>query len=281
MKKFFKSKFFYIITVLTLAAVIFPTVLSIMGQGSVFRSVASTIALPFQKAANAIGDAFSGFFSYFSEYDDLLEENEKLREEINSLRDEKYKSEAVREENEWLSGFLNIKMQNPGFNMTEATIVGRESNNYSTVFILDRGKSSGIAKNMPVITSDGVLGYTAEVGPNWAKVYTFTESSSAVGVFAERTKVTGVVEGDYNLSLEGICKMLYIDEKSDIAVGDRILTSGFGGVYPRGLVVGYVKSVEKNAESRSLVAYITPAANETKERDLSRVMVITGYEEAE
>ena len=101
------------------------------------------------------------------------------------------------------------------------------------------------------------------------------ESSYAVGAYVERSGELGVVEGDYELTKQGLCVMKYLKADSDIQVGDRILSSGFGSVYPRGLTVGYVEKIEKDNNMRSITAYIRPAATLS---DLSRVMVITDYE---
>ena len=92
----------------------------------------------------------------------------------------------------------------------------------------------------------------------------------------ERTGELCVVEGDHSLINDGICRLNYLSEDSDVQVGDRILSSGYGSVYPRGLVIGYVTEIEKNQYSRSVVAYVTPAATLTT--DISKIMVITDYE---
>ena len=87
------------------------------------------------------------------------------------------------------------------------------------------------------------------------------------------------MEGDYTLAREGLCRLRYLEEGADVKVGDRILTSGYGSVYPRGLTVGYVERIEENEYSRSLVAYVRPAAFAEDDADrISQVMIITDYE---
>ena len=194
------------------------------------------------------------------------------------LIDELSKSRELEEQYEWISEFIELKMQHTDFELTGASVCGRESGNYSSVFMLDAGTSAGISKNMTVVTGDGILGYIADVGPNWSKAVSVLESSSAVGVYSERSGVTGVLEGDFSLALEGLCRISYLEEGADIEVGDRIMTGGYGSVYPRGIMVGYVERIEQNEFSRSLTAYVRPSAFADGEHNISKVMIITDYE---
>lgn len=279
MKAYFKNRFFYIITVLTLAAVIVPTVLCSMGLTGVLRNAAVSLMLPLKRGAQVVVDAIDGYAAYFYEFDRLVEENESLRAERDTLKEELRKSQELEEQYEWISEYLELKMQHMDYKMTPADVCGRESGNYSSVYMLDVGSSLGIEKGMAVVTGDGVLGYITEVGNNWSKACSVLEASSAIGVYVERSGVSCVMEGDYKLSSEGLCRLQYLEENSDIRVGDRILTNGYGSVYPRGLIVGYVESIEENEYSRSIIAYVRPSVFSDSDGDrISEVMVITDYE---
>jgi len=278
MKSYFKSKFFYIITALTLAAVIIPTVLSLMGVQGVLRSGVNLIMTPFRSLADGFVEGLAGYTAYFTEFDRLSAENEELKKENAALLDELSRSRELEEQYEWISEFIELKMQHMDYELTAASVCGRESGNYSSVFMLDAGSSAGIARNMTVVTGDGVLGYITDVGPNWSKAVSIIESSSAVGVYSERSGVIGVLEGDYSLASEGLCRISYLEEGADIEVGDRILTGGYGSVYPRGIMVGYVEKIEQNEFSRSVTAYVRPAALEEGDNKISKVMIITDYE---
>ncbi len=275
MSGFFKSKFFYVVAVLTLLAVIVPTVLCAMGQTSFLRSAVNTVLMPVQKLSDKAAEAIEGFTSYFTAFDKMKNENLRLKEEIASLREEVAGAREIREKYEWMSKYLELKMLHPDYKMVHAVISGRGSANYSNVFMLDAGRISGIAKGMPVVSEDGVLGYIAEVGPTWSKAVSILEASSSVGAFVERSGAIGVIEAEYDLSLEGILKMSYLDEDADIKVGDRILTSGYGSVYPRSLIIGYVETVSTDEFSRSVTATVRPASRLDQ---VSEVMVVTDYE---
>ena len=126
MKPYFKSKFFYIITALTLAAVIIPTVLCSMGLTGVLRSAVCSIMSPLRRGAQNIVDSIDGYASYFYEFDRLVEENEKLRAERDELLEEVHKSRELEEQYDWISEYLELKMQHTDYKMTPADVCGRE-----------------------------------------------------------------------------------------------------------------------------------------------------------
>ena len=210
---------------------------------------------------------------------DDAKENAKLKEENAALKEEVHEFRQLEEHYEWISEYLELKMERQDFKFEPASVCGNESGNYSSVYMLDRGSLNGVAKNMPVLSSGVVMGYISDVGLNWSKATSILEDSSSVGVYDERSGVMGVLEGDYLLASEGLCRMNYLEEGADVKVGDRILTGGYGSVYPRGLTVGYVERVEESEFSRTTVAYVRPAAFDLSGSDkISEVMIITDYE---
>ena len=279
MRSYFKSKFFFIITFLTLAATIIPTVLCSMGLSPVLRSAVNSVFTPLRQLAYSAVDSIDGYAQYIYNYDRMLEDNIRLKEENAKLTEEVYKSRELQEQYEWISEYLELKMQRTDFSFAAADVCGRESGNYSEVYMLDVGSADGISKDMTVLSNGVVLGYITKVGPNWSKAASILESSAAIGVYNERSGVTGVLECNYKLAGEGLCVLNYLEENADIKEGDRILTGGFGSVYPRGLVVGYVERVEDNEYSRTVKAYVRPEAFNISASDkISKVMVITDYE---
>ena len=95
--------------------------------------------------------------------------NEQLKEELAALRDQGYDATLYKSENEWLREYLELKRIKHSFEFADAKVVGRETTNTRTVYTLDRGTSAGVEKNMPIITSDGVVGYIIETGLTWSK----------------------------------------------------------------------------------------------------------------
>ncbi len=275
--KFIKSKFFIVCAVIAVLLVLIPALLSAFGQVDIVRSALKTVAKPFEWGVGQFAGATDGFISAFTKYDDLLKENAELRAELDSIKGSIAENEALKSENDWLKSYLELYQNDPGLIMSEAKIISYEAGNYSTVLTLNKGAVHGIKKNMPVITSDGVLGYVSEVGLDWCKAKSIIETSSAVGVYTDRTGVLGTVEGNLELRNEGKCIMSY-SASADIKVGDRVYTSGSGGIYPSGLLIGSIVSIEADDITRQLLAVVDPAVNFTSPDELTRVMIICGYD---
>jgi rod shape-determining protein MreC len=275
MKRFIKNKFFILAVVLMVIAAAVPTALTLSGKGSYVHNAVNVLMTPLQKGFNYVTDALDGFTSYFTKFDDVVKENARLKEEIASLYNRLYQAEKTEELNQWLTAFLEMKRSHTDFTFAEAVITGRENANYMTVCTIDRGTVHGITEGMPVVTPDGVLGYIDEAGLTWAKVRTLIESTTSLGACIERTGELGLVEGNFSLAADGLCRITYLAADSDVRPGDRVITSGTGGIYPRDLVIGYVIEVIPDEYSRTLTATLRPAATLT---DLDRVMITTSYE---
>ncbi len=275
MKDFFRSRFFAVLVVVALLLTIIPTVLYAMGVGDYAHGLVNSMLVPLQKGFTFITDSLDGYVSYFTEFDRIVEENAQLRKQIDELQDQIYSAEEIEGMNEWLFDYLELKREHTDFVFEAANITSDGGTNYLRVFTLDRGKNHKVEVDMPVVTPQGIVGYVVEAGNDWSKAVTILDASSNMGAYVERTGELCVVEGDYKLAEEGVCRVNYLTEESDIQVGDRILSSGYGSVYPRGLIIGHVSKIEKNQYSRTTVAYITPAADLTS---LSKLMVITDYD---
>ena len=154
-------------------------------------------------------------------------------------------------------------------------VISYSAGNYMTSFTLNRGTLHGIKVNMPVVVTEGIVGYVTDVGLNWCMVSSVIETASSVGAYVPRSGATGIVSGDASLRNEGICKISYLDANADIQVGDMVLSSGTGSVYPADLKIGEVIAVEVDEYSRSLIATVKPSVNFT---NLRYMMIITGYE---
>lgn len=272
--KLIKSRFFIVTLAVALLLSIIPGVLCAMGQGSYVRSAIVTVGTPFRWAFTKIGEGISGFSVYFKTIDALREENDALRRELDEYKNLVYDAELIEEENDFLSDFLGLKEEHLDFALEDASVLGREATNYRTLLTLSKGTLHGIDVNMPIITEMGLIGHITEVGATWSKAVVITETASAVGGYIERSGALGVIEGTYELRTDGLCRMVYIEADSDIRIGDKVITSGIGGIYPRGLLIGRVSAVEVDENSRTLTATIEPAAELDS---VSKVMIVTEY----
>ncbi len=275
MKQFFQSKFFYIVTVAALLCCIVPTVFYQIGATFVLRDAVTGLLAPMQKLFNYTAESLDGFAGYFYRFDELVEENNALREQVAELQAQIYDSTEREEMFAWMAGFLEMKRVHQDFKTLSASVTGRESGNYSRVLTLDVGTNEGVEVNMPVVTSEGIVGRITEVGAHWSRVTTVLESGSMVGAYIERTNEVAVCEGVYELSADGLLRMNYIKADSVAQVGDRVLSSGYGSVYPRGLVIGYIEKMEINPYTRGMSVTVRCAADYS---ELSRVMVLTSFD---
>ncbi len=273
--KFFKNKFFIITLAVALVLTIFISVFAFMGLGGAMKNAVNTVTMPIRDFFNFVGESFSGFGEYFRDMDGLIDENQKLKDEISSLEAELRDADLAVEENERLREYLEIKKAHNDFKMTEALVIGQESDNYMSVIMLDRGSGDGIEVGMPVITSEGVVGLVCEVGYSWCKVKTLLEDNVSVGVYDSRSGETGIVKGDISYKGSGKCKLTYLDADADIEIDDAVYTSGNGSVYPRGLYVGKIASIGTNEYTRTKTAEISCGVDF---ESLKYVMIITDFE---
>lgn len=275
MKRFFGSRFFIVLLIVTIILVTVPSVLSVMGLSGYVRNAFGVVLTTLQRPVTFVADALDGYRMYFREFDRLRDENLQLREKLSALEDKIYHAQLLEDENKWLRGYLSLRREHTDYELEPATVVGREAGNYITVFTVNRGSLHDIKVNMPVVTAEGIVGYITEVGLTWSKVSTLLDTATAVGAYVERSGALGLVEGEYTLKDQGFCKLNYLDTGADVAVGDRVLSSGLGSVYPRGLLIGRVTEVIPDAYSRSLVAIVK---SEVDLSALSQVMIIKSFD---
>ena len=257
-KGLFKSRFFIILTAVAVFLTALPLAFGLVGRGDIVRSGANMIAYPFRELARLTGEAFKGFSDYFTEFDRLRSENERLKQELEDANKKLDGVTAAEAENEWLRKFIVFAVENPEYKLIDAVAVSRDSGELVNYFTVNKGTLGGVAEGMPVISESGLVGYVCEVGLNYAKVRSIISDDTFAGALCPRSAACGVIEGNYSFLTEGQCKMICADGGADIQVGDMIVTSGSGSVYPYGLPIGRVDSVEINEYTRELVAYIEP-----------------------
>lgn len=274
MNSLFRNKFFLVCLCIAIICAVIPSTFSLMGYHSLARDVIGVVTLPFRWCVTAVGNAIDGFRLYFGSVSSLRGENDALRDENEELKQENDRARILEEENARLRSYLEMKSRNPSFRFQDGMIISRESGNYSTVLTLNCGSVHGVAVNMPVVTEDGVVGCVSEVGLTWCKVVTLLETANSVGAYLPATGATGIVSGDYSMRYSGLCKLSYVESDAQISVGDTVLSSGTGSVYPADLVIGTVEEVSIDEFSRTVVASIRPAVDFA---ELTWVMVITGY----
>ena len=271
--RYFKNKFFIICFTVVLCLTVFSVVLSASGNAWFLKDAFNVISTPFRAAFNYCADGVQGFVDYFTEFDRISAENEELRKENEELKKLQADLEVLKEENAWLRDFLDVKNHNTTFEFEDATVIGKNSSSAHSTLMLNKGSLHGISEGMVVIAGQGLVGRVTEVGLNTCEVLCITDISSSIGALVERSAMIGIVEGYY----ENECRFLYTTgfaNASDIEVGDVIISSGSGSIYPYGLKIGTVTEVTLDDASRSVIAIITSAVDI---QNVNRVMIIKSF----
>jgi rod shape-determining protein MreC len=167
---------------------------------------------------------------------------------------------AVQEENQRLRELLDFRKIVP-YSTAAAQVIGRDPSNWSNSLIIDKGANFGIKQNKAVLSTRGLVGRVVEVGRRSSKVMLMNDPNSKVGVLILRNRQGGILVG----RPDGRCKMIYIALDSDVKKGDKVITAGFGGTFPKDILVGEVAGVGKEPGRLYKYAIIRP------EQDLSKL----------
>lgn len=224
------------------------------------RIVAVTLS-PFQgvmmKASQEVADFTGNIWEMMTVY----EQNKMLKSEVEQLREMQVNSYEVMAENERLRVLLQYKQSAVQFDLLVAKVLARDSSEWTNSIIIDRGSGDGIVKNMAVVTPQGLVGNISEVFDNCARVQLIVDPRSSVGGIVQRveSRVAGIVDGDINSRM--MVKLTNIPRDADIVEGDTIITSGFGGIYPKGILIGSVSRLENEAGGLLKYAVVKPAVD--------------------
>ncbi len=203
---------------------------------------------PLQRGVGAVvggvGEAWRGWAFHRETY----EENRRLEGRVRQLETELQARSFQAQEGQRLRELLGLRQAVP-LDTIAAQVVGRDGVPWFRTLTLDRGEADGITLNAPVMSPTGVVGRVFAVGPHAARVQVLLDRDGAAGVLVERSRVPGVVSGQVSSQAAGAEDLVlkYVPERSDVVVGDVVVTSGMEGIYPKGLVVGRVRFVDQGA----------------------------------
>jgi rod shape-determining protein MreC len=198
------------------------------------------IMRPLQITAQGTVDWITGLRENYDTLAGFRGENERLRMRIQNLEIERQKLLEAQATNNRLKQLLDFRSQLSGAAIT-ASIIANSASSWFKSCLLDKGSADGVRKGMAVVTPLGVVGQVVAVTPRTAKVLLLTDANSGVDVLVQRTRARGIVSG----SLENGTVLKYVKRSEDIQEGDRLITSGTDGVFPKGMMVGTVIKVSK------------------------------------
>ena len=242
-----------------------------------FTMVNSAIATLVRPINFIVGGAVSGARSvsdFFTSKETLQKENAALKTENDDLRQNNVELIAMKAENEWLSKLLKFKELHPKYELMPAKVISRDIGDFKDVILIDKGSDEGLRLNMPVVNASGIIGIIDSVYPHMSKVLLITSSRSSLGGLNLRgdSRAAGIVNGvaGPDLSLE----MRNLARNADVLPGDTIVSSGYTGYHPEGLVIGTVEDVQMDPGGLTKTASIIPSVDYTH---LEEALVITNY----
>jgi rod shape-determining protein MreC len=221
------------------------------------------ILRPLEIAAQGTANWVTGIRENYLTVSGFKSENEWLRRRIQSLEVERQRLLEAEATNVKLRKMLDFRSQLPSKPVT-ASIIANSASSWFQGCVLDKGSADGVLKDMAVVTSLGVVGKVVSVTPRSAKVILLTDANSGTDVLIQRTRSRGIVSG----SLESGLILKYMKRSEDIQPGDRLITSGLDGVFPKGLMVGTVIKVNKQHLGLFQFVEVLPAVQSSRAEEV-------------
>jgi rod shape-determining protein MreC len=222
---------------------------------------------PVQSGINNLAHGSTGVFRDYFDLVNVRRDNERLKAELARLKTSQSRMVELETENRHLSDLLELR-DVLGGNSIAANVIGGDANSLSRTLVISQGAANGLRPGMAVLSLQGVVGKVIAVSARASRVLIIDDHNSALDSFDQRTRARGIIAGVVD---DGIT-MKYVERSQDVHPGDVIVTSGLDGVFPRGLLVGTIKSVSGEGPGLFLNVMITPAVDF---RGLEQVLVVT------
>jgi len=232
---------------------------------TVFERYIGNVFSPVQKVVYSIGRNVSDFFVSIKDLFSLKEENEELKLKISELEETIRRYEDIIGKSEYLINEKKL-LESTSYNLIPAQVTGKEPGNWFNRFTIDKGLKDGVEKGDTVIQAvevdggivqEGVVGRIIDVGDNWAKVISIIDESNNISFKVIRTQDGGILSGNIDGNLSGYL----FDSKADIMKGDKLLSSGLGGIYVNDLYIGEITNVIKEDEDLAKKIEVKPAVD--------------------
>jgi len=237
-------------------------------SANVIERVLLSLFYPVIKPVASISGTIDGIWNNYINLVDVRHDNVRLREILNQQNSRIIEADEISQENQRLAKLLDMKKKIRRTSLT-ATIIGNDTAPWFNTLLLDRGTTSSLAEGMPVVASSGVVGQIVKVAPSTSRVLLLTDHTSGIAATILRSRARGVVKGRG----EGVCILDFASREDDIKVGDMVVTSGIGGVFPKGLPIGEVTMVKRGEYGIFQTVSIKPSVNISH---LEELLVLTG-----
>ncbi len=261
MKRFFQNNGGLLLVAAALLAAVLAIGAQILGFDPL-TSALEVLATPFRAASAAVANWTQAQYDRNFRYEDLAADNEALRRRVAQLEQDAIAGQDAQRENERLRDLLGLREERPELQYRDAAVVRGASSNWTADFTIDQGTAGGVEVDDCVIDQYGhLIGVVTEAGPNSSRVTTILDPTLELGGRVARTDEDAILEGDFTLMQEGLLRLSFVSEQAKLVTGDQVTTSGLGGVYPPGLVVGTVRTLYVEEDGVSRYAQVEPAAD--------------------
>jgi rod shape-determining protein MreC len=261
----------FIVTILVLALIMFSYNLKYGADGSFFRKIVLEMVAPAQKvlstSVKSVNDAWLRYVLLVG----IEEENKNLKNKINELKAALILYQEGYLEAQRLRKLLDLK-DDYNYHFVSARVIGKEQAALSKTILINKGAAHGLKTGMPVIAPPGLIGRLVDVSWHVSKVLLFIDENSNVGAIVQRTRTQGIVSG---AGPRGLI-LRYISKTQDVKEGDVIVSSGMGGVFPKGLLIGQVSNVDRQNSSLFLKINVAPFVDFSK---LEEILILASDED--
>lgn len=226
------------------------------------NSFAGVFVVPFQKGITSVSTSIKETTDKLSSITKLLEENEKLKEQVDELTIANTNLEQEKYELTELRTLYELDAQYEEYKKTGARIIAKDAGNWYYSFVIDKGSDDGIQVDMNVIAGGGLVGRVIDVGPDWAKVQSIIADNSSVSGMVLSSSDNLIVSGDLEKYRNGyISFSKLVDEVDRVKIGDKIVTSNISDKYLPGILIGYISTIDDDSNNLTKSGTITPAVD--------------------
>lgn len=260
----------FILTILCCAMMLFTFATDLFNKP--FNNIVGYVLIPFEKGIGTAGSWFSGRKDELAQIRSLLQENANLKAEVARLTEENTLLAQDKYELNKLRQLFELDEQYEEYHKVGARIISRDSGNWYSAFVIDKGEEDGIKVDMNVIAGGGLVGRISAVGPNWARVTAIISDNASVAGMTLATEDNLIVSGSLKGMNEGVIYFSkLVDSKETVQAGDKIVTSDISDKFLPGILIGYVLTITPDNNNLTKSGTLIPAVDF---EHLSEVLVI-------